>query len=338
MNKVTFYFIITFTTLLLSSCSKNKTDEVVVEPLHVYSEQNDADMILIKEYLKNNYITVTDAPGLQTDQDVTIAKLDATHTVSIWDQTTYPLKTRIVNLHGIDYTIYYLSLREGTGASPCNVDGVLAGYKGTYLYRTLVTTDNPVSELTGIFFEESKYPQTYFSLFTTQTIPLRGWSEVFPQFKTGTHSTNSDGTTSYNDFGAGVMFLPSGLAYYSNASGAIPSYSPLVFSFKLYDIQRLDRDADGVLDYLEDRNGDGYIYDYRNTTNYPTPPTDDAIRYADDTDKDGIPDFIDVDDDGDGVTTKLEIKNPATGLPYPFAQIPTCTSGKKNYLDASCHP
>ena len=58
----------------------------------------------------------------------------------------------------------------------------------------------------------------------------------------------------------------------------------------------------------------------------------------DDTDKDGIPDFYDIDDDGDNYTTKFEIKNPLTGLPYPFANIPTCTSGKKNYLDASCHP
>ena len=48
------------------------------------------------------------------------------------------------------------------------------------------------------------------------------------------------------------------------------------------------------------------MYDYRNLVNYPTFP-EDKIRYADDTDKDGIPNFLDVDDDGDGYTTKLEI-------------------------------
>jgi hypothetical protein len=44
----------------------------------------------------------------------------------------------------------------------------------------------------------------------------------------------------------------------------------------------------------------------------------------DDTDKDGIPNYADVDDDGDSYGTKIEINNPATGLSYPFADIPSC--------------
>jgi FKBP-type peptidyl-prolyl cis-trans isomerase len=328
MNKVTFYFILSITTLLLSSCSKNNAD-IVVEPLRDYTEQRNTDMEKINEYLNNYYIEVNNAPGESTDQDVTIAKLDATHAVSIRNQTTYPLKNRIVNYNGIDYTVYYLELRQGTGISPTNVDGVLAGYKGTYLYSS-TDASTSVTTLTATQFEENKFPQSYFSLLSV----VNGWSEIFPKFKQGTYSTRADGTIKYENFGAGVMFLPSGLGYFANASGLIPSYSPLVFSFKLYDVQRLDRDVDGILDYLEDRNGDGYIYDYRNTIIYPTPPTTNI----DDTDGDGIPDFIDIDDDGDGFTTKIEIKNAATGLPYPFADIPTCTSGKKNYLDANCHP
>jgi hypothetical protein len=31
-----------------------------------------------------------------------------------------------------------------------------------------------------------------------------------------------------NDFGAGIMFIPSGLGYYAAGSASIPSYSPLV--------------------------------------------------------------------------------------------------------------
>lgn len=64
-----------------------------------------------------------------------------------------------------------------------------------------------------------------------------------------------------------------------------------------------------------------------------------GVYNPDDTDGDGIPDFADKDDDGDGHTTKLEIRNPVTGLPFPFEDIPTCgISGKKNYLDETCHP
>ena len=53
-----------------------------------------------------------------------------------------------------------------------------------------------------------------------------------------------------------------------------------------------------------------------------------------------VPDFLDIDDDGDNFTTASEIKDPLSGDPYPFASIPTCGgtgNGKKNYLDPSCH-
>jgi hypothetical protein len=165
-----------------------------------------------------------------------------------------------------------------------------------------------------------------------------GWSEIFPQFRKGTYTGNADGTVSYSDFGAGVMFIPSGLAYYASGSASIPAYSPLVFSFKLYEIQRLDHDADGIPSYLEDINRDGYVYDFRNTTSYPVTPTTNA----DDTDADGIPDYLDVDDDGDNYTTKLEIKD-ANGVMIPFAAIPDCsgnttnTTRVKKYLDKNCH-
>jgi hypothetical protein len=222
-------------------------------------------------------------------------------------------------------------LREGSGESPCNVDGVMAAYKGDYLEQ--VTAEN-VTTLTTTSFEEVKFPQSFFNLNST----IIGWSEIFPQFKTGTYTSNADGTISHADFGAGVMFIPSGLAYYASGNGSIPSYSPLVFSFKLYEIQRLDHEHDGIPSYLEDLDSDGYMYDYRNTINYPTTP---AVN-KDDTDGDSIPDFLDTDDDGDKYTTLLERKyidsNGATQY-YDFASIPLCTggNGKKRYLDATCH-
>jgi hypothetical protein len=225
-----------------------------------------------------------------------------------------------------------LVLREGTGQSPSNVDGVFTSYRGDYLQRDATTKVLSTTKFTDIV-----YPQKYEDLYTL----IRGWKEIFPQFKTGTYNDNADGTVSYSNFGAGVMFIPSGLGYYSSGSGSIPAYVPLVFSFKLYEIERLDHEVelrngiaypapDGIPSYLEDLDGDGYMW-----TKSELP--DGAVN-PDDTDGDGVPDFLDIDDDGDGYTTKLEITNPATGVAYPFADIPTCTSGKKNYLDATCHP
>jgi hypothetical protein len=343
MNKFKFYFIVLIASVSLFSCSKDDNNTPITPP-EDYAVQYPKDIALIEDYLKTHYIEVVNNPGSVDDQDVTITKIPAGGTqrsiMSYLKSDTYPkLLVRNVKMHNVasGYDIYYLVLRPGIGESPTNVDGVLAAYKGTYLSSSAATASKP-SELTATFFKEVKYPQEILNLYTD--IIIIGRSEIFPQFKTGrTPVINSDGTVTYSDFGAGVMFIPSGLAYYNTGATGIPAYAPLVFSFKLYNIQRLDQDNDGIPSYLEDLlNRDGYVYDYRNKNNYPTTP-EDEIRYADDTDKDGIPDFLDVDDDGDNYTTKLEIKNPATNLPYPFAEIPTCTSGKKIYLDGNnCHP
>ena len=174
----------------------------------------------------------------------------------------------------------------------------------------------------GTFTTTKINPQTFLSL----TNVIRGWSEIFPQFSTGSYSGNPDGTTSFFDFGAGVMFIPSGLAYYGTSTGTIPAYSPLIFSFKLYEIERTDQDGDGIPSYQEDLNDDRYVY-----------VLNEGIVNIDDTDGDEVPDFLDIDDDGDFFTTVGEIENPLTGEPFPFADIPTCTDGKKKHLSNICH-
>ncbi len=337
MNKFKYYFILLLAGISFVSCNKKDDDEVVVAPLKDYQEQFNIDNANIEEYLKTNYITVVDKPGDLTDQDVTFTKITDPATqpsiMSYLNSATFPkLLTRNVDLHGIKYKMYYLVLREGTGISPMNTDGVVAAYKGEYLKRVEKTATDP-EKLTTTFFEQVVYVNNIVDLYSA----IMGWSEVFPQFKKGTSKANADGTMSYKDFGAGVLFIPSGLGYYANppSSGSIPAYAPLIFTVKLYDFKRLDHEnngyssagvlienPDGVFDYQEDLNGDGYVYDYRNTTLYPKAPEN-----LDDTDKDGIPDFLDQDDDGDGFTTRFEVTKPTdapfSGLSkyYPYDPI-----------------
>lgn len=332
MNKIKYYFILTVASVSLFSCSKS--DSASVEPLRDYTVQYKADIADIKDYLEANTFTVTDAPGTPEDQDIVIVpktKPEEKSIMSYLDSPTFPsLRSKIVKLHGVEYTMYFLMLREGVGESPCNVDGVLASYKGTYLYRKPAVSATEPSVVTAFPFEEVVFPQNFLDMYQT----IKGWGEIFPNFKVGTIGGVVNGVATYNDFGAGVMFLPSGFGYYGSGSASIPAYAPLVFSFKLYAIKRLDHDGDGILSYKEDKNGDGYVRDMRNKTDYPGNDIN-----LDDTDKDGIPDFLDIDDDGDGIATKVEIKNPNTGEPYPFDLIPVCTpSGFKNYLDPSCYP
>jgi len=302
MNKFKFYFILSIATISLFSCSKNDSPDPV--PPLAYGVQYTNDIATIEEYLKTYYISVVDHPGFPDDQDVTITKIPEGGTQkSIWDQTTYELKSKDVKLHDITYKLYYLVLRPGVGESPCNADGVLPSYKGEYLEQ-IVTSG--VATLTATQFEEVKHPQQIMSLLNT----IKGWGETFPLFKTGTYSSNDDGTVTYNDFGAGVMFLPSGLGYFEKGNGEIPPYAPLVFSFKLYEIERLDFDGDGIPSYLEDLDGDGFMRSFAT-----------GVVNPDDTDGDGIPNFMDVDDDGDNYTTKLEITKPA-GSPGPSKYYP----------------
>lgn len=348
--------------LLIVSCSKSDSSSA---PLRDFTTQRDTDMTNIETYLHTHYLTVINDPGATDDQDVTFTLIPTGGTqTSIWDQTTYPLLTRYVKVRQNDvdvtYKMYYLQLRQGSGAnskSPCNVDRVLTSYRGEYIYSSTETTGTPPVSTTTVIskeFEESINPQSYFNL----TNVIRGWSEIFPQFKTGTYTGNPDGTTSYYDFGAGVMFIPSGLAYYSSSSGGIPAYSPLIFSFKLYEIQRMDQDADGIYSYQEDLGTtttssdgtvtttpgipDGYVYTLpEGVANVDNTDDGRLITQTDgSTKREEVPDFLDTDDDGDYYTTASEIKNPITGDAYPFADIPTCGgsgNGKKKYLDPSCH-
>ena len=343
-----FKIILLFTiTITIVSCSKSDSS---TQPLRDFTEQYTKDLTNIETYMHTHYMEVVNNPGATDDQDVTFTLIpDGGTQTSIWDQTTYPILMRYVTVKQNDvdvtYKIYFIQLRQGSGAnskSPCNVDRVLTSYRGEYIYSSTEQVSGvDVTTIKSTEFEESINPQNYFNL----TGVIRGWSEIFPQFKTGSYTGNPDGTVSYNDFGAGVMFLPSGLAYYSGSKGGIPAYSPLIFTLKLYEIQRVDHDGDGIYSYQEDlatsttsSNGtvtvtagipDGYVNSMAT-----------GIVNPDDTDGDEIPDFLDVDDDGDFFTTASEIKNPITGQAYPFADIPTCGgsgNGKKKYLDPSCH-
>ncbi|AXB55121.1 FKBP-type peptidyl-prolyl cis-trans isomerase [Flavobacterium fluviale] len=321
MNKFKYYFVLLLAGIAIVSCNKkDDDDDVVVTPVRDYAEQYKADNDSIVKYLKNNYIK-----EVSVNFDITFEKItDPTTQTSIWDQTVYPLEHRDVYNRDVTYRVYYLTVRKGTGESPCNFDSVTVSYRGTLL--------------NGTQFDSSYGLARNFDLdvYAVNGGVIDGWGEIMPKFNVGTPNTpGSDGAITYDNYGVGAMFLPSGLAYYASSPSGIPSYSPLVFTFKLFALSRTDSEyivsggakvvlGDGVPTYLEDINGDGYLYDQRDTVRFPNLPKE----LIDDTDGDGIPDFYDFDDDGDGYTTRFEITKPAgapvTGISlyYPYDPIP----------------
>ncbi|PWA05346.1 FKBP-type peptidylprolyl isomerase [Flavobacterium psychrotolerans] len=325
MNKFKLYFLLISVTFVLFSC--NKSDTVASVPLREYGVQNSTDKETIENYLRTYYIeSVMNHPGFTDDQDVKLTKIPVNGSqpsiMSLLDSPTFPkLSIKKVRLHDIDYEVYYLKFRADNdvdGKSPCRVDEVLAAYSGSYLTNKSTTTNSiTVTDITSTVFETVLYPQQRLALDRT----IRGWAEIFPLFKTGSFdATPSPDPASYLNFGAGVMFLPSGLAYYNVTTSTIPAYSSLVFSFKLYDMKRADQDGDGILSVDEDLNGDG---DFTN----------------DDTDGDGVQNYLDIDDDGDGYLTKNEIKINGV-LPTSYDLIQDCsgtTNGIKKHLNKTCH-
>ena len=187
------------------------------------------------------------------------------------------LLSKVVTEDDIDYKLYYLSLREGLGDVVHPLDAVGVTYEGTLL--------------DGTVFDGAEVVNSPFDLTAAGAGfgVITGFREALIEFKTRDgYTDNGDGTSTNHNFGIGAAFIPSGIAYFSSSTTLIPSYYPLIFKFGLLTRINTDYDFDSIPSYLEDLDGDGYGDD-------------------EDTDEDDFSNFVDSDDDNDGVSTKDEI-------------------------------
>ncbi len=251
----------------------------------------------------NNTTSTFDAAQQAIDDDATLVEYLQSHYLNdaddgIWTITNgeTPLMDEVVTQNitknDIAYKLYYLKENEGVGEAPTRADSVLVTYTGMLLDSTVF---------------DSRSNITWISL----PLVIDGWNHVFPNFKGGAKVINPDESFYYENYGKGILFIPSGLAYGNNVQSLIPENSPLVFQITLQDVNQSDDDNDTVLSKNEDVDGDG---DVRN----------------DDTDGDGVADYLDVDDDNDGVLTKNEDAN-EDGNPM---NDDTDGDGIADYLDA----
>ena len=297
-----------FAILLLAgtiySCTKAE-DPYVAVPLRDYKEQFITDSTAIDTYFKTHRMIVS------TDGKLDVSFVTETNVALSMRKLPHAyLKDTTVSEDGIDYKFYFVKLNEGSQRRPTQMDSVYVNYRGTVIVDA--STE----------FETSVNP-VWFRL---QEL-ISGWGHIFPSFKTGTYASNPPNGPTFSGFGAGVVFLPSGLAYYEQGQGAIPSYTPIAFAFKMCELRYRDHDRDGILS--KDERAFGTL---SATERWKVNPLNT------DTDADGTPDLYDIDDDGDDILTKIEIKNPLTGLPYAFSAIPACIAdgNKKVHLTKTC--
>ncbi|MFI0427855.1 FKBP-type peptidyl-prolyl cis-trans isomerase [Mariniflexile sp. HMF6888] len=284
LRKVSLYLLCL--TIGVLSCKKDDEPDPIVIEIRDRTEQQLADMDSLVKYLSNHYYNSSEIAAALPNagiNDIKITKLVSG--ASVPDGHTLLLDAvgapKEVVYAETDYEYYVLKLNQGGGDSPTFADNVQILYEGF--------------TLNNIVFDYKFYPNS--NLFDLTSV-ISGWQNVIPDFNTSESFTeNSDGTVSYNNSGLGVMFLPSGLAYFSNASGGIPAYSPLIFKFELLQMAENDHDGDGIPSYLEDVDGNDVLTDntdddtYRDNSGFIRP----------------LYNYIDNDDDGDGILTKNEI-------------------------------
>jgi len=251
-------------------CKKDDDTSESEYVIREYSDQVILDQSILEEYLQTHTYNYEDFNN-NSNIDVKINKLnDNSSRQSLLDMASLKsINVKDSNGNDVPHNLYYIIAREGSNTSPSIVDSVYVAYEGKLT--------------SGESFDMRKFP-----VWIDLANSLKGFREGVSELKTGVYSENSNGTIEYNSFGVGIFIFPSGLGYFENISSGIPEYSPLIFSVKLMTYNDTDHDNDGILSIFEDIDGDG-------------------SPFEDDSDGDRIWNMYDSDDDGDGILTINEL-------------------------------
>ncbi len=263
--------------VILFSCNNDDDNGIIIVPPRERDEESIAAQIEIEEFLQTHFYNYEEFENPSADFN-NIIKFDTisgdnANKIALINQVDFKMVTDIRD-ENVTYKLYYLNVDQGEGDEVEFTDIVTVSYTGMLLDELFLfdSSPNPVPfDLTQI---------------------VDGLQTALTEFNSGTgFISNPDGTIEFENYGIGAAFIPSGLAYFNTPpTGApIPFYSQLIFTFHVYQTKKSDQDNDGILSYLEDLDGDGF-------------------EGNDDTDQNGIPNFADGDDDGDGRLTKNEIE------------------------------
>tara|TARA_S200000501_G_scaffold7527_1_gene6670 strand:+ start:1048 stop:2022 length:975 start_codon:yes stop_codon:yes gene_type:complete len=281
MNLKTYITLIVLLFIILS-CGDDD-DNIVEIPEADRTEQQVIDNDSLVSFFQSHYVdeSLLTNNSIISFNDIEINILPEDGELPDPNQNTLLIdlvETLTTTYFDVEYEYYILKINQGgSDNSPNFSDKVRVSYEGSLMDDTIFD-----SSITPVDFD--------------LTSTIAGWGRVLPEFNNAENfDINSDGTVTYNNPGIGIMFLPSGLGYYSAAAGSVPVYSNLIFKFKVFQSEVNDHDFDNVPSNLEDINGD---YDLTN----------------DNSDDDTFADFVDSDDDNDGTLTIDEDLEPDSDL------------------------
>ncbi|WP_298423020.1 hypothetical protein [uncultured Kordia sp.] len=272
MKFIKFTFLMIIVSTVIFSC-KNDDDNAVIQVRDRAEQQIEDDAELV-EFLNTHFYNYdefdfTNPDGAVNDTfQMTFGKIEGANAGRT--PLSSQVETRTITYFDVEYTYYVLKLRQGGGKSYSNADAVSLTYRGQIL--DLSTFD-------------IRLTQQALGLVST----VKGFQVGVAEFNAAEDIVEgTGGFLNARNGGIGAVFFPSGLGYFGTFQTGIPTYSQLIFSFNIFDVQFRDDDADGILSSMEDLDGDDEV------TN-------------DDTDGDGVPNFLDPDDDADGTPTVNEI-------------------------------
>lgn len=306
--------------LTLIQCKKD--DETPTIQLRDRQEVFDENNLKVEDFLKKHKLVIGE------NNQSSFSPVEEGSSESIWNQTLYPLQsvilkndTRLNNTPSgridddVAYKVYYIIINEGGGEVVKSYDDLYTSFVGYNMDLELFDRED-----VGFW---SSFPNQGNAIYSEV---LSGYRQITTLVKTAESIVvNSDGTYTAVNPGRIIAFIPSGLGYFNTSQTKLLAYQPSIFDITLLANKEIDHDGDGILTKHEDLNGNGDPFD-------------------DDTDGDGRPDFLDVDDDADGTLTRTEVSYTTTDsegnevtLLYDFDDIPTCAGGTvKKHLDASC--
>ncbi len=278
--------------LIISSCNNDDDGPETIPPRDVgeVALENEDE---ITAYLQTHFYNYDefDVPPADFDYRIvldTIEGVNAGRTPLIDQVSSRVIIVEDSDGNEVEHTLYYLVARQGVGENPTVADSALVRYSG--------------SLLNGSQFDSSNVP-IWFDLALIQSPPggalgstARGFAELAPELQTGNYTGDEAGLPVFENYGVGMVIMPSGLAYFSTARTGIPLYSPLIFKIDMLARNDIDHDGDGIMSIDEDLNGNGYLLD-------------------DNTDGDSLPDYLDGDDDNDGTLTINEYDEDGDGIP-----------------------
>lgn len=307
MKLRTFFLFFGIFALIITSCEEDEEGSVVTIEIRDPEEVAVENLDEIENFMDTHYYELQENPTNPNFRIFTFGPIEGENEdrppIS---ESPFLMDTTIIQ-RDVSYKLYYLKFREGNPEErkPKFVDSTLVTYQG-------LTLDN-------VNFDAAPNP-IWFDI----TNNIRGFQELLTKLSGASgYEENPDGTVTFNDdFGKGVVFIPSGLAYFSAppSGSSIEPYKPIIFSVQLYKSRENDHDLDGIPSYKEDLNNNGRINE--------SATSEDV---GDDLDGDGLANFVDEDDDGDGVLTIDEISDDEgnTIIPYPDYN----NDGTPDYLD-----